>query len=67
MQDDFNRKQWISENILQVLLFIANSEFTKLLEYDYLQPDGDELSQLLTFQLAQNKELTAMAKEEGTG
>jgi len=46
MQDDFNRKQWISENILQVLLFIANSEFTKLLEYDYLQPDGDELSQL---------------------
>jgi hypothetical protein len=65
MQDDFNRKLWISENILQVLLFIGNAEFTKLLEYDYLQPDGDEMSQLLAFQLTQNKELAALSKEAG--
>jgi hypothetical protein len=31
IQDDFKLKQWINENILQVLLFIENAEFTKLL------------------------------------
>lgn len=53
LQDDFSRKTWINENILQVLLFIGNAEFTKLLEYDYLQPDGEDLSQLLAYQLTQ--------------
>lgn len=63
MQDDFNRGQWIKENILQVLLFIGNAEFTKLLEYDYLQPDGEDPSQLLTYQLSQIKELHTMIKD----
>ena len=57
MQDDFNLKQWINDNILQVLLFIGNSEFTKLLEYDYLTVDGENLSQLLSYQMTQIKEL----------
>jgi hypothetical protein len=64
MQDDFNRAQWIRENILQVLLFIGNAEFTKLLEYDYLQADGEDPSQLLTYQLSQLKELHVMIKDD---
>ena len=36
VQDDFNRKQWINDNLLQALLFVGSAEFTKLLESDYL-------------------------------
>lgn len=64
LQDDFSRAQWIRENILQVLLFIGNAEFTKLLEYDYLQPEGDDPKQLLAYQVTQIKELNAMIQEE---
>ena len=55
MQDDFNYKEWVNESILQILLFIGNSEFTKLLEYDYLSADGDNLNQLLSFEMSQIK------------
>ena len=47
-----------------MLLFIGNAEFTKLLEYDYLTADGDDLSQLLSFQLSQIKEISSVLKED---
>lgn len=64
IQDDFKLKQWIQENILQVLLFIGNAEFTKLLEYDYLIPQGEDLNQLLAYQMSQIKDILASIKEE---
>ena len=64
MQDDFHLKQWINDNILQVLLFIGNSEFTKLLEYDYLTADGEDLNQLLSYQMTQIKELNNVLRED---
>lgn len=46
-----------------MLLFIGNAEFTKLLEYDYLHPEGDDMNQLLSYQMTQIKELHTSIKD----
>lgn len=54
-KDEFIKKKWVKDHLLQSLLFIQKSEYTKIIEYDYMGPDAEDLSQYIIYQNNQVK------------
>ena len=53
----------MSEYPLQSILYIDKVYFTKIIEYDYLCPNGDDLTRLHAFHLSQIESIRSIIAE----